>query len=397
MKKYSALILSAIIAGSAVLGGCGGSEEGGLFGSAVSSDKQSSQTVSVVSADESSEEESSKEENSEEESSKEESSKEESSKEESSKEESSKEESSKEESSKEESSKEESSKEESSKEESSDDESSVQESVLGQYEYEYLMLKHYLDSELEKSGSREYSTEYNGEVHTMPGYELSWEMLTSVISDFNKDGSPELIVQYGVSPKDGWDKQGIALEIIKYTNGKIRRFRARELIEYTRIAGAGYAPKEIVDELYVDPNGDLSILHTRTSGTSPVSAVYYTYTLHDGSLTETNNLYVSKEGFYGQPESEIYNNDKAGYVVSDDKCSVFVFSRMTAPPPEPHVYFSAEEGAALQKKYTSLELIEYFAVEDSIVHEMERNYGYDASGAVFVSYDEMLKAYNASH
>ncbi len=372
MKKYSALILSAIIAGSAVLGGCGGSEEGGLFGSAVSSDKQSSQTVSVVSADESSEEESSKEENSEEESSKEESSKEESSKEESSKE-------------------------ESSKEESSDDESSVQESVLGQYEYEYLMLKHYLDSELEKSGSREYSTEYNGEVHTMPGYELSWEMLTSVIGDFNKDGSPELIVQYGVSPKDGWDKQGIALEIIKYTNGKIRRFRARELIEYTRIAGAGYAPKEIVDELYVDPNGDLSILHTRTSGTSPVSAVYYTYTLHDGSLTETNNLYVSKEGFYGQPESEIYNNDKAGYVVSDDKCSVFVFSRMTAPPPEPHVYFSAEEGAALQKKYTSLELIEYFAVEDSIVHEMERNYGYDASGAVFVSYDEMLKAYNASH
>ena len=332
-----------------------------------------------------------------EESSKEESSKEESSKEESSKEESSKEESSKEESSREESSKEESSREESSREESSREESSEEESTISQYDLEYQKLQYYLDHELEKSGKQEYAQEYNGEIHVMPGYELSWEMLTSVIGDINKDGSPELVVQFGVSPKEGWDKQGIMLQIIKYTDGEITKYQARDLIEYTRVAGAGYASLEIVDELYADPNGDLSILHTRTSGTSPVSAVYYIYTLHNGNMSEINNLYVSKDGFYGQPESEIYNYENAGYAVTDDRYSVYLFSRMTAPPPEPHVYLSVEDGAALQKKYMTLDLVEYFAVEDSIVHKMEEMYGYNTSAVDFISYDEMLRRYNALH
>lgn len=282
---------------------------------------------------------------------------------------------------------------ESSDAEVSKEESSKEESSLSQYEIEYEKLRYYRDSELECSGSKPYAVTYNGETSEIPGYELSWTALTIDLDDFNKDGSPELVVQYRVSPDEKWENQGRAIQIIKYHDGEFKKYQARELIEYTRIAGAGYAADEITDELYVDAKGDLAVLHTRTAGTSPVSAVYYTYSLRDGEMTQTNNLYISREDYYGQSLDQIDNRVNAFFGISDGKCGVYTFGRRIAQSPESYAYLSVKEGVGIQNMIMSLDLVPEFAVGSSVVHNMEESLGYDTTRVEFVSFEELQSKY----
>ena len=270
--------------------------------------------------------------------------------------------------------------------ESSIEESSEEESSDTQYDEEYEQLERYMDYQLIRSGAEEYPY-----VPADSGYELIWEVLSCGISDYNNDGSPELVVQYGVSPNKEWKEQGIALRIIKYQDGDFKFYQAKEFLDYTRIAGAGYAEREIVDELYVDENGDLAILHTRTAGTSPVSAVYYTYSLRNGTVEQTGELRISREEYYGQLEDQMYGDPS--YAVSLGKCCVFYFSQMNEEPPAPLHYLTTDEAVKIQKEILDIKLIDQYEIKDSIVDNMIEKYGYDITKAIFVSYDEMVNVY----
>ena len=148
------------------------------------------------------------------------------------------------------------------------------------------------------------SMQKNGEINVPyiknEGYTTSWKVNQYKISDFNNDGSPELVIQYycglykKVTPQytvDN-DKQGVALKIVKYVDGEIREYcDYSNFNRYIRISGADIGNEsEVTEELFIDDEGNLGVLTSRAA-VGAYRGIYYT------KFVIKDDMYVGQGGF----------------------------------------------------------------------------------------------------
>ncbi len=189
-------------------------------------------------------------------------------------------------------------------------------------------LKKY-EAGLKKSGDIDSDIVYNG----------VWKVKQTKLGDFNYDGKSELLIQYYIGMKadeynKAVEKQGIAVAVAKYENGKVKEYMVRDGFEkYLRIAGAELSNKsENTEEIYVDDNGELSVLSSvcKINGNS-ISLDFCTYTLKE-------NGFVSNDGFSIQKvfESGTYGDGKENknywYVVTEDNSYDFAINFLEIMP-----------------------------------------------------------------
>ena len=281
-----------------------------------------------------------------------------------------------------------SSAEESSAEKSSDvsAESSAETSKTSDSEQAVYYLNDYA-LKMEKSGTQTFDGQAIN--NNSP---LIWKVNKYLVDDFNSDGSPELVIQYYVGPNKDWSEQGIALEIVKYDgNDYVSYKRSNDFSSYVRLAGAGYAPHEIVDELFIDNSGNLSILATKTSGTSPVSAVYDIYHLNGDSVVQQYDLRVSKESYQGM--DTITDISHAAFAVIEDFPYTYRFYIETASGSR--TFMTLQAGAGMHRAMLEIQPQADFAVDDAVVHDLERNYNYDTTQINFCDIGLADQAFNA--
>lgn len=267
-------------------------------------------------------------------------------------------------------------------------ESSPKEGGMTEYEEAVYYLNDYAQK-MEKSGTQSFESQSAN--NNSP---LIWKVSKYMTDDFNSDGSPELVIQYQVGPTEACGEQGIALEIIKYDgNNYVSYKRTEDFSSYIRLAGASYAPHEIVDELFVDDSGNLSILATSTSGTSPVSAVYDIYHLNGESVVQQYDLHVTKEAYPGM--DNITDLSHAGFAIIDEFPYTYRFYIQTASGSQ--TYMTMQAGVGLHREILAIEPQPDFAVEDAVVHDMERNYDYDTTQINFCDIGIAEEAFTAKY
>ncbi len=200
-----------------------------------------------------------------------------------------------------------------------------------------------------------------GTLKTMAPYTTSWKINQFVIDDLNHDGSPELVVQYycGVSSEGAYavhnEKQGIALKICKVVNGGVIEYaNTADLNYYIRLAGAdiGQNP-EITDELFIDEDGSLGILTTRTHRGSDTTLLYNMNVLKNGILSH-------KDGF---AMTELYESGRYG---------------MGAPLPDPQYWFMVSENNTYDRLFIFRRINDVFQFGENYIGLAEIREAYAA-------------------
>ncbi len=241
-------------------------------------------------------------------------------------------------------------------------------------------LKAYADK-MEKSGQERFSR-----YASIDGNEYyTWKVKQYIIDDFNHDGEPELVIQYATCPMEGWDEQGIVLEIVQYKEGDYLVYRTADSFEkYVRIAGSGYMKHEMVDELYIDEDNHLCILSTRLSGTSPISICYQTYTCDNGSMSVTSSVRVTPERY--EPSGK-YDVASTSFAMVNNESYVYRFSYVGADDiPKP---LDRATALTLHQNMLDIQPAVDFAVPDAVVHLSEKEDYYYTPGITFCERDEL--------
>ncbi len=170
-------------------------------------------------------------------------------------------------------------------------------------------------SQAEKQALQEYADKMakKGEIPlpkmTSESVSGSWKVNHYSISDFNGDGSQELVIQYDCGIELSWDSamkrsndhQGIVLRIVKYQDGAYREYQNAEFDQYIRFAGADIGTEsEITEELFVDNDGNLGILRSTVRTSDSVSLLYDMKVIKNGTLTDAGGLSLTQVGMSGR-------------------------------------------------------------------------------------------------
>lgn len=189
-------------------------------------------------------------------------------------------------------------------------------------------LKKY-EAGLKKSGDIDSDVVYNG----------VWKVNQTKLDDFNYDGKSELLIQYYIGMKadefnKAVEKQGIAVAVARYENGKVKEYMIRDGFEkYLRVAGAELSNKsENTEEIYVDDNGELSVLSSVcTINGNSISLDFCTYTLKEDGFVSSGGFSIQKifvSGTYGDGKED----KNYWYLVTDDNSYDFAVNFLEIMP-----------------------------------------------------------------
>ncbi len=216
-----------------------------------------------------------------------------------------------------------------------------------------------------------------------------WKMNKFSLDDFNNDKQPELILQYYVSDTKDYAKYGVALEIVRYIGKQYCSFKpTTEMSDYIVSDVKTTLSHIVCDELYVDAEKNLAIMHTSLFNSNPVAVSYNSYILRKNKMSHEESLYVTVEDYKGK--NNVFNPNKCGFAVSGNDFLVYRFftdARMTN-------YYSKDIGGAHQNSVVNINRYDIFSVKDSAVHLLEENNNYDSSKVKFCTLDEIEAAYN---
>lgn len=253
-------------------------------------------------------------------------------------------------------------------------------------------LKEYAET-MAKTGTEKVSRQYS------ESPEFTWKVQRYDIKDFNNDGSPELVIQYGCqltgamyNRLSSQPPQGIALEIVKCENEICKPYHIYDSLgEYVRFAGSDVASYEIVDELCIDSTGALCIYHTNTSGTSSVSTNKKCYRLTDSGFELTDSLSVWVDGYWDP--NDVYQPQYASYSITSDNLLVYHFNIPSEAPGNEGQFIDLNSALRLYKKFQALEIIPEYRVSESIVKNMEQSGNYDITAVTFCTAEEIRSEY----
>ncbi len=215
-----------------------------------------------------------------------------------------------------------------------------------------------------------------------------WKINKYSIADYNSDGHPELILQYYCRRAGEIRPQGVALEIIRYRKGAFCSYsHFKDLSEYMLPDDKQNTAFALVDELYIDAEKQLCILHTYKNGSNPPNAVYDTYSISSTSVKHEERLYVSISKYTGK--FNISDPSKCGFAIVGDQALIYRFFTN----PEHPTFYDKDMGSAHQRAILNAERPSAFVIPQAVVHKMERKEHYDSSTVRFLALDEMEAAY----
>lgn len=214
---------------------------------------------------------------------------------------------------------------------------------------------------------------------------VSWNIRQYKIDDFNGDGSPELVIQYSCQSDDSMPEQGIAIEIVKLKDGELISYkRTSDFSDYVRIGEDGYVKHEIVDEIYVDDEGNLGILSTKITSADVTTLMYRDYVLMKDAVNLKNSLSISKEPYTGR--DNLRNLAYSAFSISSNHPFVYTFYTRTAAAQIN--YISRDSGIAIQKEIMKCKPLPDFAVPDAYGHLLEAQFDFDTANVQFCDIEE---------
>lgn len=214
---------------------------------------------------------------------------------------------------------------------------------------------------------------------------VSWSIRQYKIDDFNGDGSPELVIQYSCQSDDSMPEQGIAVEIVKLKDGELISYkRTSDFSDYVRIGEDGYVKHEIVDEVYVDDDGNIGILSTKITSADVTTLMYRDYVLVKDAVSLKNSLTISKEPYTGH--DNLNNLAYSAFSIISNHPFVYTFYTRTAAAQIN--YISRDSGIAIQKEIMKCKPLDDFAVPDAYGHLLETRFDFDTANVQFCDIEE---------
>ncbi len=207
------------------------------------------------------------------------------------------------------------------------------------------------------------------------GKPLVWKLNKYKVDDFNKDGSPELVLQYYIGTSEQKSEQGVLLEILRYEKNELITYqKADDYSSYINTSSDKYIPHETVDELYIDENNRLAVLSTSVIEGESKTVSYDTYSIDKESFVQTDGLTVTKADYTGSVN--VTDIVHSVYGLIDNIPYIYTF---TAPGNAYSTNLNINTGLPLHAKMLSIKPVADFAVEDAAVHRMEKEEGFDTT------------------
>lgn len=247
------------------------------------------------------------------------------------------------------------------------------------------------ESEKERNALQEYaaSMQKEGEIvyQYSDGYTKTWKVNNYKIDDFNLDGSPELVIQYycGIHSQGSGGyavdnpKQGIALKIVKYTDGQIREYQNYDDFgKYIRVAGADIGRhSEVTEELYVDGDGNLGIFSSRSVQSSATGLLFELTTIQNNQLQQADGFGVFKidqHGRYGFNNQQLISQHYWWLVSADNTYDVlYQFYRIKNIFNVGEEFMELKEFSQKFNSLDSLNIVSDFAVTSESSPLSDRN------------------------